>query len=106
MHRHITDDRAETRIIVVLLLVGIDEGCVLLGLDLVPRIACDDPTNRSLILERIKIFGLAGEQAHYGAVLEDAASIAFAHELGEIAAEQHIEDRIGFRITNRLRNST
>src|SRR5581483_966649 len=86
LHGHVADNRAEPRIVVIFLLVGVDEGDMLLGLDLVPRIAGDDPADRRLVLERVEIFRLAGEQADHRAILEYAARIALADELGEVAA--------------------
>ena len=61
------------------------------------------PTGASSF-ERIEIFRLARQQAHHGAILEDAARIALAHELGEVAAEQHVEDRVRLGVVDRLRH--
>ncbi len=59
------------------------------------------PTGASSF-ERIEIFRLARQQAHHGAILEHAAGGAFAHQLGEVGAEQHVEDRVGLGIVDRL----
>ena len=63
-------------------------------LDVVPGIAGHDPAGRRFVLERIEIFGLAGQEAHHRFALEQAARVAFAHELHEVRAEFDIEDRL------------
>src|SRR5207244_950556 len=64
LHRDIADERTEARIVTVeALLVGRDERLVCRRVDLVPRIAGDDPALRRFVLQRIEILGLAGEQA-------------------------------------------
>ena len=70
----------------------------------VPGIAGDDPSLRRLILERIEIFRLAGEQADDRAVLEQAARIALAHELDEVRPEGDVEDRVRLGLGDRLRD--
>ena len=83
-------------------LVGFQERGVLRRLDAIPRIAGDDPAIRRVALERIEILRLAGQQAHHFAPLEQAAGIPFTHELREVGAEQHVEDRIRLGIGQRL----
>ena len=102
VHGHIADHRAKPRIIVPTLLIGRHEGRMRRRLDRVPRIAGNDPSDRRLVLERIEIFRLAREQAHDGAVLERAPRGALAHELGEVAAEQHVENGVGLGVVYRL----
>ena len=73
-------------------------------LDLAPRIAGDVPAVGRLLLQRIEIFGLAGQQVEHLDALEDAALAALAHELGEVGAEQRGEDRVGLGVGQRLRH--
>ena len=58
-HRHVADDRPKSRIIIVFLLVGIDEGEMILGLDLVPGIAGNYPADRSFVFQGIEILWFA-----------------------------------------------
>ena len=74
--------------------------------DRVPGIAGDDPALRRLFLERIEIFRLAGEERNHGAILEQAAGIAFAHELDEVGAEGDVEDRFRIGLRERLHHRT
>ena len=67
---------------------------------IVRGIAGDDPADRCLVLQWIEIFRLAGQEAHDEAILEHAARAALAHELGEIGAEQDVEDRVGLGIVD------
>src|SRR5581483_2443835 len=102
LHRRVADDRAEPRVVVVLLAVGVEEALVLGRPDLAPGIAGDVPAGRRLVLERIEVFGLAAEEIEHGAVPERAALVALAHELGEVAGEERREDRVGLRVGERL----
>src|SRR5436190_1665669 len=72
------------------------------GLPDAPALAETLPVFECLVFERIEIFRLAREQARDEAVLEHAARVALAHELGEVGTEQHVEDRIGFGVVDRL----
>ena len=65
------------------------------GGDVVPRVAGDEPPFRRLALERVEVLGLAGEEAHHQAALEQPAELALAHELREVAPEGHVVDRLG-----------
>ena len=67
-------------------------------LDVVPGIARDVPADRRLVLERIEIFRLAGQQVEHFHSLEQPALLALAHELREIGAEQRGEDRVGLGV--------
>ena len=58
----IADDGAEPRIIVVFRLISLQERRVIGNRDGVPGVAGDDPSDRRLVLQRIEIFGLAGEE--------------------------------------------
>ena len=58
-------------------------------------IAGDEPAVRCLVAKRVEIFGLAGEQADYGPVLEEAALVPLADELGQVAAEGDIVNCLG-----------
>ena len=88
----------------VLVLISLEEGVVLRRLDVGPGIAGDDPACRRLGLQRIEIFGLAGQEADHRAVLKRAARVALAHELHEVAAELDIEDRVGLGGVDRFEN--
>src|ERR671931_2082442 len=85
----IAHQRSQARIVVVALLIGADESLVLGRVDLVPRIAGDDPALGRVLLERIEILRLAGKQAHYGLALEEPACRAFAHEARKVRPEEH-----------------
>src|SRR3984893_13081451 len=102
LHGDVTDQRTKARMIIPALLVDIEEGLVGGGGDLVPWVAGHDPAHRGFVLERIEIFRLAREQAHYGAILEAAAGRAFTHEFRKISSEQHVEDGIRLGVIDRL----
>ena len=74
-------------------------------LDAVPRVAGDDPAVGRLVLQRVEVLGLAGQHAHHLAVLEQAARVALAHELRQVGAEQHVEDRVGLGVGQRLHHA-
>src|SRR5262249_49159066 len=95
VHGDVADHRTEARIIVPALLISRHEGRVRWCLNLLPRIAGDDPSDRGLVLERIEIFRLAREQADDSAVLEGAAGRALTNELGEVTSKQHVENGVG-----------
>jgi hypothetical protein len=88
LDRGVADHRADARRVVELLAVGLDELLVLGRIDRVPRVAGDHPVLRRLAAQRIEVFGLAGQQRHDLAPLEQAARIALAHELAEVGGEQ------------------
>src|SRR3954468_10257724 len=75
-------------------------------LDVVPGVTRDDPALRRLVLQRIEIFRLAGEEADDLAVLEQAAGVALANQLHEIGAEGDVEDRLGIGGSRRLYHRT
>ena len=102
LHRAVADDGAEARIVVELRAVGVAKPLVLDGLDRVPRIARDPPADRRLVLQRIEVLGLAAEQVEHRAALEEAAQLPFAHEAGEVGAEQRREDGVGLRVEHRF----
>ena len=92
----VADERAHARIVIPLRAVGVDEGDVLGRLDLVPGIAGHQPALGRVGLERVEIFGLAGQQADDEALaVEEAAVGALADELGEVGAEGDVVDRLG-----------
>src|SRR3546814_15635757 len=72
--------------------------------DGVPGVAGDDPALRRLLAERVEVLRLAGQQAQHGAVLEQLAQVALAHEAGEIAAEGDVVDAVGLQRLQRLRS--
>src|SRR5581483_8414892 len=59
LQRDIADQLSEARIVVVALLICGDERLVLGRVDLVPRIAGDDPALGRIFLERVEVLGLA-----------------------------------------------
>ncbi len=63
-------------------------------LDTVPGIAGDDPAVRCFFLQRIQVLGLTGQHAHHLTALEQTTGIAFTHELGQVGAKQHVENRV------------
>src|SRR5687767_2436208 len=102
MYRGVAHDRALARVILPALLIGIAEGPVLGRVDLAPRVARDPPAVRSLVLERVEVLGLAGEQVEDHRALEEAPRISFAHELLQVGGEERAEDRVGPRLGERL----
>src|SRR5581483_6713596 len=80
LQRDVADQRAEPRVVVVALLVRADEGLVFRRIDLVPRIAGDDPALGRVLPQRIEVFGLTGKQADDRLALEQAARRSLAHE--------------------------
>ena len=98
----VADHRAQPRIVVPAFLICGDKRLVRRRVDRLPGIAGDRPSDRRLLLERIEIFRLAGEQADDGAVLERAAGRALAHQLGEVRSEQDVEDGVGLGVVDCL----
>src|SRR5690349_1815167 len=80
----VADERTQPRIVVVTLLIRAHERFVLRSIDLVPRVAGDDPALRRLVLQRIEILRLAREQAHHRLAFEKPARLTLAHEAREI----------------------
>ncbi|MNU98443.1 hypothetical protein D3C71_885510 [compost metagenome] len=75
-------------------------------LDAVPGVAGDDPAVRRFVLERVHVFGLARQQADHFTALEQATRVAFAHKLGQVGTEQHVEDRIRLGVGQGLHHAT
>ena len=92
LHQRVAYYRAKTRIVVVFLLVVGEEGLVLGHVDLVPGIAGDDPAFGRVALQRIEIFRFTRQEGDDGAILEQAAGRALAHQLHQIGAKGHVED--------------
>src|SRR5919201_606039 len=84
LQRDVPDERSEARIVLVALLVRGYERLVLGRVDLVPRIAGDDPAHGRVLLQRIQVLGLARKQAHHRLTLEQSACRALAHEAREV----------------------
>src|ERR1051325_3828219 len=70
LHRDVADQRSQARVVAIALLVGIHERLVLGRIDLVPRVTGDDPALRRLVLQRIEIFRLAGQETDHRFSLE------------------------------------
>src|SRR4029078_3199388 len=98
----VTDHRTQPRIVVPSLLIGGDERLVRRRVDRLPGIAGAGPADRRLVLERIEIFRLAREQADDDAVLERPAGRTLAYQLGEVGAEQDVEDGVRLGVVDRL----
>src|SRR5574337_1236118 len=80
----VADHRALARVVVVLRLVRLQERIVRGRVDAVPGVAGDDPSIRRVVLQRVEVFGLAGQHADHRAALEQASDVSLAHELGEV----------------------
>jgi hypothetical protein len=98
----VADHRALARIVLPAFLIGLAKRPVLRGVDLAPRIAGDPPSVRGLVLQRIEVFRLAGEQVEDHRVSEQSARVPFAHELLQVGGEQRAEDGVGLRLGERL----
>ena len=102
----VTHHRAQARIVFELGLVGLQEHFVLVGGNVVPGVAGDQPAIGGFVFERVQVLGLAGQQADHFAALEQATGIAFAHKFGQVGTKQDVEDGIGFGIGQGLNHAT
>ena len=103
-HR-VTHHRAQARIVFELGLVSLQEHFVLVGGDVVPGVAGDQPTIGGFVFERVQVLGFAGQHADHFAALEQAAGIALAHKLGQVSAKQDVVDGIGLGIGQGLHHA-
>ena len=99
----VAEQRGQAREIVVLRLIGFDEGQMLGRVDLIPGIARHDPAFRRLRTHRCEILRLAGQETQHRALLEEAAELSFADQLGLIAGEGRVEDAVGVGAQDGLR---
>ena len=74
-------------------------------LDAVPGVAGDDPAVGSFFFERVQVLGLAGQQADNFTPLEQAARVAFAHKLGQVSTEQHIDNGVRLGVGHGLHHA-
>src|SRR6185436_410770 len=102
IHGGIADHRALARVILPALLIGVAEALVLRRVDLAPRVPGHPPAIGGLVLQRLEVLGLAGDQVEYRRVLEQPARVSFAHEFLQVGGEQRAEDGIGLRLGKRL----
>ena len=101
----VTHHRAQARIVFVLGVVGVVESLVLRCLNTVPGVAGDNPAVGCFFFERVQVLGLAGQQADHFTALEEASRVAFAYELGQVSAEQDIENRVGLGVGHGLHHA-
>src|SRR6185503_2999412 len=102
VHGGIADHRSLPRVILPALLISVAEAPVLRRVDLAPRVPGHPPAIRGLVLQRIEVLGLAGEQVEHRRVLEQPARVSFAHEFLQVGGEERAEDGIGLRFGQRL----
>ena len=97
--------RAQARVVLELGLVRLLERLVCGGVDAVPGIAGHQPAVGGLVFQGVHVFGLARQHADHLDALEEAARVAFAHELRQVRAKQHVEDGVGLGIGQRLHDA-
>jgi hypothetical protein len=74
----------------VFCLIGFQKFVVCLGVNIVPGVSRDQPANRGLGLQGVKIFRLTREQAHDILVFEKTSLLSFPYEFGKITSECHV----------------
>ena len=71
------------------------------GINLIPWVARHNPAFGGFVFQNFQVLGLARQQGHHGDFGENAALIAFTHQLGQIGAKGHIENGVGFALHQR-----